>query len=94
LTTTPDDARDRRERATDTDELRSVRLIRKYAERIDGVDLEGAAVGDRLLLPPREADLLIAEGWAEPDNEPHIRLLPRRAVAADRARTSRKRSKD
>ena len=94
LKTTPDTARTRRERSADTDELRSVRLIRKHAEMIDGVDLEGVAVGDRIRLLPRDADLLIAEGWAVLDNDPHIRLLPKRAIAADRAQTSRKRSKD
>ena len=51
---------------------------------IDGVDLEGAAVGDRLELTPRDADVLIAEGWAVPDTE---RRAPpaRRAIAADRS---------
>ena len=91
---TPDDSAFRRERPADTDELCSVRLIRKHADMIDGVDLDGLVVGDRFRLLPREAELLIAEGWAEPDNEPHIRLLPKRATAADRARASRKRSKD
>jgi len=91
---TPDDSLARRERATDIDELRSVRLIRKYADMIDGVNLEGAVVGDRIRLSPRDAELLIAEGWAEPDDGPHIKLLPRRAIAADSARTARKRSKD
>ncbi len=43
-----------------------VRLTRKYAEVIDGIDLSGRAVGDRVPLPPREAHLLLAEGWAEP----------------------------
>lgn len=94
LKSTPDDSASRRERSADTDELRSVRLIRKLADMVDGVDLEGVLVGDRLRLLPREAELLIAEGWAEPDDEPHIRLLPKRSIAADRARTSRKRSKD
>jgi hypothetical protein len=65
----------------------SVRLIRKYAEMIDGVNLEAAQVGDRLRLSKRDADVLIAEGWAEraPDDRPG-RLLPRRAQAADAAR--------
>jgi hypothetical protein len=43
-----------------------VRLTRKYAEMIDGVDLTEASVGDELTLSPRDADVLIAEGWAEP----------------------------
>ncbi len=40
-------------------------LTRKYADEIDGVSLAGRNVGDRLPLPPREAELLMAEGWAD-----------------------------
>jgi hypothetical protein len=47
------------------DELRSVRLTRKYADIIDGVDLTNAHVGDRLQLSRHDAEVLIAEGWAE-----------------------------
>jgi hypothetical protein len=43
-----------------------VRLTRKYAEVIDGIDLSGCAVGDRVPLPAQDADILLAEGWAEP----------------------------
>jgi hypothetical protein len=43
-----------------------VRLIRKLAECIDGVNLEGFTVGDVLDLPPRSARILIAEQWAVP----------------------------
>lgn len=43
-----------------------VRLTRKLAERIDGIDLSGRSVGDVLDLPDREALCLIAEGWALP----------------------------
>lgn len=43
-----------------------VQLTQKYAEMLDGVDLSDADVGDRLPLSPREAELLVAEGWAEP----------------------------
>lgn len=43
-----------------------VRLVRKYANAIDGVDISTAVVGDRLPLPARAAGLLLAEGWAEP----------------------------
>lgn len=42
-----------------------VRLVRKFAERLNGVDLSNLGVGDCLDLPPREARLLMAEGWAE-----------------------------
>ena len=72
----------------------SVRLIRKYADMIDGVDLEDADVGDTLDLSKREADVLIAEGWAERVNtERRVRLLPRRAVAADRTHPTRQKSR-
>ena len=42
-------------------------LTRKYAERIDGVDLTGRHIGDRMDLPQIEAELLVAEQWAVPD---------------------------
>jgi hypothetical protein len=41
-----------------------VRLTRKLAECVDGVDLTGCRVGDVLDLTPREARLLVAEDWA------------------------------
>jgi hypothetical protein len=47
-------------------DIAPVRLTQKYAEKLDGVDLSDADVGDRLPLSPREAELLVAEGWAEP----------------------------
>lgn len=49
----------------------SVRLTRKYAEKIDGVDLSEKQVGDRLDLSVREARMLIAEGWAAPCERGH-----------------------
>jgi hypothetical protein len=75
------------------EEVVSVRLLRKYAANIDGVNLEDAVVGDRLDLSPRDASILIAEGWAiHVDDERAQRLLPR-ALAADSSRRSRKKSK-
>jgi hypothetical protein len=41
-----------------------VRLTRKYAECIDGVDLSGRQVGEIMDIPNRDAALLVAEGWA------------------------------
>jgi len=41
-----------------------VRLIRKFAQRIDGVDLSRNRPGDILDLSPHEATLLICERWA------------------------------
>jgi hypothetical protein len=44
-----------------------VRLTRKFADFIDGVDLRKVKSGDALDLSPEEARLLIAEGWARAD---------------------------
>jgi hypothetical protein len=41
-----------------------VRLIKKFANRIDGIDLSVHELGDVLDLERFEAQLLIAEGWA------------------------------
>src|SRR5262245_13277532 len=43
-----------------------VRLLRKLAECIDGVDLSRRQVGEVFDLSRAEARLLIAEQWAEP----------------------------
>jgi hypothetical protein len=43
-----------------------VRLKRKVAESVHGVDLSAAREGDTLDLSPRDALLLIAEGCASP----------------------------
>ena len=75
------------------DETESVRLIRKYAEMIDGVNLGEAEVGDRLELSRRDAEVLIAEGWAErAADERRVRLLPRRALAAESSRPRKRKS--
>ena len=75
------------------EEVVSVRLLRKYSANIDGVNLEDAVVGDRLDLSPRDASILIAEGWAiHADDERAQRLLPR-ALAADSSRHPRRKSK-
>ena len=62
------EASDRRSMQCRPDEITPVRLTRKYAEVLNGISLYGHDVGDRLPLPPREARLLIAEGWASPDH--------------------------
>jgi hypothetical protein len=43
-----------------------VRLTKKLAETMDGVDVSQCAEGDVIELPRQRAELLIAEGWAEP----------------------------
>ena len=42
-----------------------VRLTRKLADMVDGVDLSAYQVGQVLQLPWRDAWLLAAEGWGE-----------------------------
>jgi hypothetical protein len=42
-----------------------VRLTRKFADLINGIDLSKARTGETLDLSPREAGILMAEGWAE-----------------------------
>jgi hypothetical protein len=44
-----------------------VRLTRKLADRLDGVDVSGHEVGDLLELTARDARLLVAEQWAIPE---------------------------
>ncbi|SRR5258708_6865197 len=41
-----------------------IRLVRKLAESVDGIDVSDCHIGDVVDLPDRQADLLIAEGWA------------------------------
>jgi hypothetical protein len=67
---------ERRTRDSHPDEVDPVVLTHKYAEIIDGIDLAGREVGDRLPLSSREAGMLIAEGWAQP-----IPLEQRRSTA-------------
>jgi hypothetical protein len=50
-----------------------VRLTRRFADQIDGVNLAGCEVGDLLDLPPAETRLLLAEEWAVPDSEASAR---------------------
>ena len=42
-----------------------IRLTRKLADCLDGVDVSRYSVGDVLDLPEREAALLVAEEWAQ-----------------------------
>ena len=43
-----------------------VRLTQKLAELMNGVDLSNAHTGDTLELSDKEAQTLIAQGWAAP----------------------------
>jgi len=42
-----------------------VRLTRKFSSLLNGIDLSNAHEGDTLDLSPRDANMLVAEGWAE-----------------------------
>ena len=42
-----------------------VRLTKKLAEMLDGIDLSGRRVGDVIDLRDSEARLIVAEQWAE-----------------------------
>jgi hypothetical protein len=61
-----------------------VRLIRKLAERLDGIDLSGCVVGDELNLSLRKTRLIVAERWG-------IVLAERRHDAAGPRRRERRR---
>ena len=45
--------------------MQRVRIIRKLAPVLNGIDLSKVAVGDIVLLPEAAAVMLIREGWAE-----------------------------
>jgi hypothetical protein len=66
-----------------------IRLTRKLANQLDGVDVTDHEAGDILDLPSSEARLLIAEEWAAPHRDQARRdvrqttIAPVRAVAAD-----------
>ena len=61
-----------------------VRLTKKLAERIDGVDLSEYHVGEVLELSPRESRVLIAEEWA---TERERRRVQAELVGSERRRT-------
>jgi len=43
-----------------------IKLVRKFANAINGIDLARVSVGDIVELKNAQAILLIREGWAEP----------------------------
>lgn len=42
-----------------------VRLTRKFANLINGIDLSKVRAGETLELSDKDAEMLMAEGWAE-----------------------------
>jgi hypothetical protein len=77
-----------------------VRLVRKLADNLDGIDVSTHHEGDVLDLPAGRAALLIAEQWAVPVRSRERRkasTINERSLAADHSRrrtrkTSRRRS--
>jgi hypothetical protein len=61
----------------------TVRLTVKLAEVVDGIDLTHCVEGDAIELSTRDAQLLVAEGWAEPVARP---TTPTRHAAGSRDR--------
>jgi len=59
-----------------------LRLIKKFAERIDGIDLSPYTTGDTLDLEGADARLLLAEGWAIPERRVERRQYV--SLASDR----------
>jgi hypothetical protein len=47
-----------------------IRLTRKLAERIDGIDLSDRRTGEIMDVTLHDAQLLMAEGWASADDAP------------------------
>ena len=64
-----------------------IKLTRKMSNALNDVDLRPFTVGDVIDLEWSSAEMLVAEGWAEPAREPgHSR-----ATADERPRTTRQR---
>src|SRR5688572_24406436 len=66
---------------TDVPAMPRVRITRKFAQFIDGIDLSRVKAGDMLDLSEKEVRVLLAEGWAERDGEaqgPVKKARPRR----------------
>lgn len=47
-----------------------IRLTRKLAAVLNGVDVSSLEIGDVIELPDSAARMMIAERWAEPVSEP------------------------
>jgi hypothetical protein len=52
--------------------MTAVRLIKKLAAYLNGIDVSAFNVGDVIDLPDSAARMLIAEGWAEPLDNPQL----------------------
>ena len=50
-----------------------IRLTQKLAQKLNGIDLSGIRAGDDIEVSQRDAEILIAEGWAVAIAEAHDR---------------------
>ena len=69
-----------------------IRLTKRFAKFIDGIDLSRATAGEVLEVSSHEAALLILEGWAAPIDEVarRVTIPATRHEAKDRPRPSGK----
>ena len=67
-----------------------IRLTRKLADSIDGVDLSRGKVGKVINVKRHDAQLLIAEGWGLPADSVGDRRANRRDRADDRPPPAKK----
>jgi hypothetical protein len=69
-----------------------IRLTRKFADLINGIDLSKAHTGETLDLSTRDAEILLAEGWAEfAGSEPPRATAHETTPKKRKARASKKR---
>ena len=68
--------------------MMKIRLTRKFADVLNGVDLSHAHAGEEIELPKRDAQMLIAEGWAAPASTANDEE-PRRGHRTSRGSTPR-----
>jgi hypothetical protein len=54
-----------------------IRLTRKLADRIDGIDLSHRRPGEIMEVSSHDARLLMAEGWASANDAPIKKKRPR-----------------
>jgi hypothetical protein len=66
-----------------------VKLVRKFANALNGIDLTKVSVGDIVHVKPHEAAMLIAEGWAEEVASARARASTQRILAARQSNAQR-----
>jgi hypothetical protein len=60
-----------------------VRLLKKLAPQVDGIDLRGYKEGEVFELPPNDASLLVAERWAIPERRERADGMSHRRRTSD-----------